>query len=70
MQSVTTNWFPSPCGVKKLKPLHQNRRVRLLKVSVPLRGKKIETSVQVDTTKISIVSVPLRGKKIETQEAA
>ncbi len=35
-------------------------------VSVPLRGKKIETLLEISFIQHSHVSVPLRGKKIET----
>ena len=36
-----------------------------MRVSVPLRGKKIETNNECEWS-IRYVSVPLRGKKIET----
>ena len=38
-------------------------------VSVPLRGKKIETKIKTEEMSLAQVSVPLRGKKIETSAA-
>ena len=61
---MKTTAFPSPCGVKKLKPV-LNPSTGESVVSVPLRGKKIETNTFAFRDYIK-VSVPLRGKKIET----
>ena len=58
--------FPSPCGVKKLKRQYTADVLRSQLVSVPLRGKKIETTSVLPDGTLSNVSVPLRGKKIET----
>ena len=59
--------FPSPCGVKKLKLSLKDFLKNTELVSVPLRGKKIETQWRLPIAiKDLFVSVPLRGKKIET----
>ena len=59
--------FPSPCGVKNLKPMRLWCG-EVITVSVPLRGKKFETysSRPIKPEHYLEVSVPLRGKKFET----
>ncbi len=58
--------FPSPCGVKNLKPQKQKPSKAFGKFPSPCGVKNLKHSKQLTASNQSDVSVPLRGKKFET----